>query len=243
MRTIHRSSLGSLLVQLCVMALPLAWVGGCGSLSQPNPNKNLYGISAGDPPQAAQSPRPEVLMVQRTRVAQPYADVSFVYKIGPSELKRDYYNGFAVTPDHLFGGELANWLSRSGLYSSVVTAGSVASYQWSLESDITELYGDYTQNPPTAVIEARFFLVNQAGGSFVIKFQKTYRQTEPLSGPGADKLVEGWNKAYREILTSLVTDLAQVSQSSSTASSAESEVPQLRAGRGFQRVLSPGRPS
>jgi uncharacterized lipoprotein YmbA len=237
MRIIYRSLSGSLLFQWCVMVLLLVCGGGCGSLSQPNPNKNLYGISAGDSPQPAQPPRPEVLMVQRTRVAQPYADVSFVYKIGPSELKRDYYNGFAATPDHLFSGELANWLSRSGLYSSVVTAGSVADYQLSLESNITELYGDYTQNPATAVIEARFFLVNQSHGAFVIKFQKTYRQTEQLSGPGPDKLVEGWNKAYREILTSLVTDLARVSQSSRRASSAESqEVPQLRAGRGFQRV-------
>ena len=199
----------SVLVQLPMLALLLGWGVGCGSLSQPYPNKSLFGISAGDPPAATQPARPEVLMVQRTRVAQPYADASFVYKTG-SEFKMDYYNGFAATPDQLFGGALANWLSRSGVYSSVVTAGSVVDYQWSLESNITELYGDYTQNPATAVIEARFFLINQLRGDFTIKFQKTYRQTEPLSGAGAEKLVDGWNKAYREILTALVNDLAHV---------------------------------
>lgn len=205
-----RISYQSVLVQLPILALLLGWGAGCGSLSQPSPNKSLFGISPGDPPAATQQARPEVLMVQRTRVAQPYAAASFVYKTGSSEFKVDYYNGFATTPDYLFGGELANWLSRSGVYSSVVTAGSVVDYQWSLESNITELYGDYTQNPATAVIEARFFLINQTRGAFTIKFQKTYRQTEPLTGPGADKLVDGWNKAYREILTSLVNDLAQV---------------------------------
>jgi uncharacterized lipoprotein YmbA len=211
-----RISYWSLLVQLSMLGLLMVWGVGCSS--QPYPNKSLYGISAGDPPEAAQAATPEVLMVERVRVAQPYADATFVYKTGPSDLKRDYYNGFAATPDHLFGAELADWLSQSGLYSSVLTAGSVADYQWSLESNITELYGDYTQNPPTAVIAARFFLVNQTRGAFTIKFQKTYRETEPLSGPGADNLVEGWNKAYREILTSLVNDLAQVPPGDSTAS-------------------------
>jgi uncharacterized lipoprotein YmbA len=207
-----------LLVQFLMMASLLAWSAGCGSLSKPYPNKSLYGISAGDPPQSSQPPKPEVLMVQRTRVAQPYADATFVYKTGPSEFKMDYYNGFAATPDRLFGGELASWLSRSGLYSSVITSGSVADYQWSLESNITELYGDYTQDPGTAVIEARFFLVNQSGGAFKIKFQKTYRQAQPLSGPGADNLAEGWNKAYREILTSLVSDLSQIREDQPTPS-------------------------
>jgi uncharacterized lipoprotein YmbA len=201
-----------------MMALLLTWGAGCGSLSKPYPNKSLYGISAGDPPQSTQPPRPEVLMVQRVRVAEPYANATFVYQTGPSQFKMDYYNGFIATPDQLFGGELASWLARSGLYSSVITSGSMAAYQWSLESNMTELYGDYTQNPAHAVIEARFFLVNQSGGPFKIKFQKTYRQTVPLSGTGADKLVEGWNKAYREILTSLVNDLAQLPSGDRTAS-------------------------
>ncbi|HSZ56796.1 MAG TPA: ABC-type transport auxiliary lipoprotein family protein [Tepidisphaeraceae bacterium] len=213
-----RISYQGVLVQLRMMVLLLGWGVGCGSLSKPFPNKSLYGISAGDPPEAAKAARPEALMVERTRVAQPYADASFVYKTGPSQFKMDYYNGFAATPDHLFGGELANWLSRSGLYSSVVTAGSVVDYRWSLESNITELYGDYTQNPASVVIEARFFLVNQAAGAFTVKFQKTYRETEPLSGRGADELVEGWNKAYRRILTALVSDLAQVPPGDGTAS-------------------------
>ena len=213
--------LRSLSARLTMSALLLAWGAGCGSLSKPYPDKHFYGISAGDPAQASQDPMHEVLMVESMRVAQPYADASFVYKTGPSQFKMDYYNAFTTSPDHLFGGELANWLSRSGLYSSVVTAGSVVDYQWSLESNITELCGDYTQQPATAVIEARFFLVDQSGGGFAIKFQKTYRQTEPLSGSGADKLVEGWNKAYREILTSLVNDLAQVPRAQSTSSRSE----------------------
>ena len=149
-------------------------------------------------------------MVKRMRVNRQYADANFVYKTGSSQFKTDYYAGFIATPDHVFGGELAKWLSQSALYSSVITAGSAADYQWSLESNISELYGDYTQNPPTAVIEAKFFLIGESDGPLAIKFQKTYRQAESLSGPGPDKLVDGWNRAYRAILTSLVNDLAQV---------------------------------
>ena len=196
----------------------LAWGAGCGSLSRPYPDKSLYGISAGDLPQRSDSPRHGVLMVKRMRVNRQYADANFIYKTGSSQFKLDYYAGFIATPDHVFGGELANWLSRSGLYSSVVTAGSSAEYQSLLESNITELYGDYTQNPPTAVIEARFFLIGESGGALAIKFQKTYRQTEPLGSPGADKLADGWNKAFREILTSLVNDLAQVPPGDGSAS-------------------------
>jgi uncharacterized lipoprotein YmbA len=205
-------------IRLSMLIGILAWGAGCGSLSKPYPDKSLYGISAGDPPQRSDSPRHEVLMVKRTRVNRQYADANFVYRTGSSQFKTDYYAGFIATPDHVFGGELANWLSQSGLYSSVITAGSSADYQSSLESNITELYGDYTQNPPTAVIEAKFFLIGGSGGPLAIKFQKTYRQTEPLGGPGLDKLVDGWNRAYREILTSLVNDLAQVPPGDSTAS-------------------------
>jgi uncharacterized lipoprotein YmbA len=208
-------------IRLSMLIWMLAWGAGCGSLSKPYPDKSLYGISAGDPPQRSDSPRHEVLMVKRMRVNRQYADANFVYKTGSSQFKADYYVGFTATPDHVFGGELANWLSQSGLYCSVITAGSAADYQWSLESSLTELYGDYTQNPPTAVIEAKFFLIGESGGPLAIKFQKTYRQTEPLSGPGADKLVDGWNKAYREILTSLVNDLAQVPPGDGTASLSE----------------------
>jgi uncharacterized lipoprotein YmbA len=205
-----------LTIRLSMLIWMLVCGAGCDSFSKPYPDKSLYGISAGDLPQLSDGPRHEVLMVNRMRVDRQYADANFVYRTGASQFKTDYYAGFFATPDHVFGGELANWLSQSGLYSSVITAGSAADYQWSLESNITELYGDYTQNPPKAVIEAKFFLIGEAGGALAIKFQKTYRQTEPLSGLGADKLVDGWNKAYREILTSLVNDLAQVPPAEST---------------------------
>jgi uncharacterized lipoprotein YmbA len=205
----------------CVLVLALTLLGectGCSGLSKPYPEKSLHAISVGDPPASPKAATQDVLRVERMNVAKPFDGTPFVYKVGRSQFTTDYYAGFVSSPDINLGGELSSWLSRAGLYSSVISGSSVADYRWSLESNITELYGDYSTPKPSAVLAVKFFLIDNADGHQRIRFQKLYSETEPLSSANPDELVQGWNKAYGRILSVLVKDLSRLPETDTTAS-------------------------
>jgi uncharacterized lipoprotein YmbA len=196
------------LIALLGMALTQA---GCGSLSKPYPEKSLHALNIGDPASDGMLPASRsVLFVDRVRVAEPFESSAFVYKIGDSQFTTDYYNGFITSPARLLTGELSNWISRSSVFTSVIAGDSVAEYQLSLETNVTALYGDYQQGKPRqAVIEARFFLIDQTSGKYNVVFNKRYRESEAIEGsnPNPDALVKAWDTAYRRMLGGLVTDL------------------------------------
>jgi cholesterol transport system auxiliary component len=201
----------ALLVGLMVIA-------GCASLTKPYPGKNLYAISVGDPPATSAASGHGTLRVAVVRLAQPYDSLTFVYKIGDSKFTSDYYNGFIAPPDRMLTGELISWLSKSGLYSAVIGGGNSADSHLSIETEVSALYGDYSDpKSPSATLTARFFLIDSSGSSYRIVFQKLYTQTEPMANASPDELVKAWERAYRGILGSLVDDLKQLPAAESTA--------------------------
>ena len=190
------------------MVASLLLCGGCGSLSKPYPEKSLYAIDLGELPAPEKSQETRVLRVDDVHVAKPFDGLAFVYQVSNSQFTTDYYNGFITSPDRIFSGALVDWLARSGLYSSVINGDSSADYQLTLETNVTQLYGDYSATgAPAAVIEAKFFLIDQTGGNYNIIFQKAYRHSEPMSAASPTELIRGWGKGYRNILTSLSEDL------------------------------------
>jgi len=204
--------------------IPLALLGviaGCGSLEKPYPQKDLFAISVNETPAASTAKPMGVLKTGLVYVAPPYDGTMFVYKVGPSKFTTDYYSGFISPPDRMLGGSLNAWLDKSGLFTSVIPGQSGADFKWVLESNVTALYGDYSAQVPSAVIEMKFFLVDESGGDYHIRFQKAYRETELIDAAAPDKLVDGWNKAYHQILVDLVSDLSQF-QDESAASSVSS---------------------
>ena len=95
------------------------------------------------------------------RIAKPFDATGFVYKVAESRFTTDYYNGFIAEPDRLLTGELVNWLAASGEFGSVVEESSAADYRLTLESNVTELYGDYTnKTAPQAVMELKVFVID-----------------------------------------------------------------------------------
>ena len=193
-----------------ITLLVLALLAGCGSLAKPYPDKTLHAIHVGDPPTPAGSAAvsPMVLRVDRVVVAEPYDATLFVYQVGESSFKSDYYNGFIALPSRLLTGEVNSFLAKSGLFKTVLLAESAADYQLSLETNVTSMYGDYRDgHPPAAVLAARFFVVDQAKGSFTVIFDKTYTQSTPIEGQGPEALVKAYETAWTALLTQLAGDL------------------------------------
>jgi cholesterol transport system auxiliary component len=184
--------------------------GGC-SLTQPYPEKGFYGLSAAPLPQAGPA-ESGVLKVEPLRIARPYADGNFIYKVGQEKFTSDYYNGFVTPPGRILSGLLVQWLSGSGLYQSVVDTESSADHDLVLDGNVTELYGDYSDaKAPKAILEVKFFLIRERAAGIVVLWEKSYRAAEPLPGGGPEKLVHGWGAGYRRILEELTTDLRTAS--------------------------------
>ena len=189
------------------LALVVASAGGCG-MSKPYPEKSLYAISVSQPAEKDPAPSKHIVRINSVRMSRPYEGAAFVYKTGESKFTTDYYSGFITPPGSMLTGELYSWMSNSGLFASVVSTSNAADYDMALATEVTSLYGDYSQGKTgQATIEARFFLIDATGGGARIVFQKTYREVEPLSAETPDALVKGWNVAYQRMLTSLSADL------------------------------------
>ena len=193
-----------------ILLLMLLGTAGCASLTQPYPQKNLYVISAGEPAAPGGSRSPSVLRIRPVRVAKPYDEKTFVYKTGESIFTVDYYNGFLADPSPLLTGELTRWLAASGGFA-VVLGSTGADHDLTLETNVTALYGDYSEKTsPKAVIEARFVLVREEKTAYKVVFEKMYRETEPLAGAQPEQLVKGFGQAYRRMLEKLTADLRTV---------------------------------
>lgn len=186
-------------------------LGGCG-VSQPFPEKNLYAIDAGVAASApASAPATMTIRLAPVRIAKPFDGQTFVYRVGPEQYKVDYYNGFVAPPDRLISAQLAGWLAGSGVVKYAVAGGSSLDCGYTLETNVTGLYCDYTQaKSPRAVVEVTCFLIEDAGGGPRLVLQKRYRQEAAVGADKPGELAAGFGRAWREIFGRLVEDLGKV---------------------------------
>ena len=181
---------------------------GCG-LNQPYPEKGLYAFDVGDPPRAAAA-SPRVLRVAGVRVASPYDARSFVYRTGSDQFETDYYHGFVTDPHDLFTGELIRWLSDGGIYATVVGPANSADDDVQLEMNVTACFGDLSaRGEPSAAIDARCFLLEDADAQTRVVLKKAYRSRVPLSGKDPEDMAAGLGQAYRKLLGELTADLME----------------------------------
>lgn len=183
---------------------------GCNAFNKPYPTKSLHAIRIPDPAPANGTPLPGTIRIDRVRVAQPFDGSPFVYRIDESRYATDYYAGFVAAPSPLLTTAISNWMAKAGLFKSVLSGGTAADYQLLLETNVTAMYGSFQpKQQPAAVLEARFFVIDQTAGQFKIIFDKAYSQSEPLESksPNPDALIKAWNTAWEHMLTSLAADL------------------------------------
>jgi uncharacterized lipoprotein YmbA len=202
------SRITSLLLTAGLLALGAA--ASCSSISRPYPEKSFFAVDAGPTPAAAKAPGEGALRVRRLRVARPYDGLTFVYKTGASEFRTDYYNGFIAAPEALLTSETIRWLAAAGPFASVVDVASSAPSRYALEGNVTALCGDLTDpKAPKAILEVRFFLLDESGAEAAVKFQKAYAVSAPAAGDKPAELAAAWGQALRQILSALAADLAK----------------------------------
>ncbi len=194
---------------LCA-ALALVAAAGCSSMSQPFPEKALFAIDAGQPDGPVADGCPYALRVRTLRVAEPFDGRAFVYRLGPSQYKTDYYNGFVGSPDQLLTGEMIGYLAESRLFAAVIDSAGEGDHQYVLDGSVSELCGDYAKvGSPRAVVAARIFLFDDRQAITRVVFQKVYRKEAPLDGATPEALAAGLGVAYGQLLAELTADLSK----------------------------------
>jgi len=169
------------------------------------------------PPIARPAPSPVggVLALTSCDISPPFAGQALVYRIGPNAFETDPYAGFLVTPDKTAAIAIRTWLSRSGLFASVVKPGSSMPFDQFLEVYVDELYGDLQQPAhPQAVLSLSFVLGNsRKGNGAQVLFQKEYSRHLPVAHDTAAAIVAGWNQALGEIMSKFASDLTNAHKS------------------------------
>jgi ABC-type uncharacterized transport system auxiliary subunit len=191
----------------CALAL-LALSSGCVSLEKAYPDKRYFVLETPGQANPANPTGNDTLEVSNVRVSPRYGDRSFIYRTSAAGYESDFYNQFLVSPASLITEEIRKGLIGSHLFKYVIGPASQLQPSYVLEGTVNALYGDFRNtDSPRAVLEMEFFLTSEIPANPGILMQQRYAKSIPLSGRSPEALVQGWNEALDEILTSLTADL------------------------------------
>ena len=186
---------------------------GCSlkkAVQQSTPERRHFVLEAPRtaPPGSARSEG--ILYVRDMTVSPRYEGAGFVYKRGEAEYTTDFYNRFLVPPDLLVTQEVRDWVLAAGVFSEVIQSGSLVAPTHALEGRVNALYGDYSLQPPQAVLEMEFFLVEDPLNRSAFVFHQRYREQVTLADRKPASLVQGWSSALARTLGALEQDLGSL---------------------------------
>jgi uncharacterized lipoprotein YmbA len=191
---------------LFAAALALA-ESGCINLTKDFPDRRFWSIHATRPAGEGAPAAGTVLKVRPLQVGARFAVTELVFRTGDNEYESDFYNAWFVPPRDNLTEETRSWVQQAGVFGEVVDVSSLAQATHVLEGRVTRLHGDERGEGARAVIEIRFFLLDDRANPPGIVMSKTYLEETPVAGSEAVVLVEGWNAGLAKILGALEADL------------------------------------
>jgi ABC-type uncharacterized transport system auxiliary subunit len=183
---------------------------GSGCAARRSYAKRQFVLEATRPAQPARQ-RPDVVLAVRGFAIDPlYDGKGLKYRKSESEYESDFYNEYVIAPQVLLGSQTRNWLSRSGMFRTVLEPGSLIEPTHILEGNVLVLHGDFRdRNLPQAVMQIRFFLVASKGSQPEIVFTRDYQASHEAQAPTADALVAAFDRCLEQILSALEEDLGK----------------------------------
>jgi len=205
--------------------LAAAAVGLLGCAAPGTYEKNYYVLEAAREAAPAEVRTDATLEVRRFSVDAAFADKGLVYRLDEFKYESDYYHEFLIAPGIMVTEKTRTWLADSGLFERVLPTGSRLEPTYTLEGNVTALYGDFrNESAPTAAMEIRFFLLANANARETVLFAETYRAATGVPAKTADAFVAALNESLTEILTRLEADL-QKALAGKTATAATARNP------------------
>lgn len=134
----------------------------------------------------------------------------FVYRFPNDEYKSDFYNEFFVNPHDLIRDETSEWISKSGLFKSVIDSNTNFNSDLILEGNVDELYADFSGESIRVVLSLQLFLTENTRRKISPYFHKNYKKEVITESKAPKDLVVGWNKALEKILTEFENDISEL---------------------------------
>ncbi len=196
-------------VHIVSLGLLIAFACGCGA---PRAYDYRYFVLSVDHEAAAGTPaNTDILKIRNFRISDRYNRTELTYRTGEMSIESDYYRRYIVPPESLVTEETRRWLQAGGVFNQVLDATSRASAQFSLEGNVSALYGDFrpelAPGPYKAVMEIQFVMIDERKADNTVVFHQSYRSEQPVSRPATDELIQGLNLALKDILTRMEADL------------------------------------
>lgn len=189
-------NLALLLISLCLTAC----------VSSTYLAKQQYMLQAKHPLVKAAQPVNASLTIEPTLASPPYNNVQFIYRLKNSAYLTDYYNIFMTEPSTQITAALTNFLQESNVFKNVTSADMTLPADYTLKTQLTKLYADYTQDTrPKAVMEIQFILLKDNH----IVFHTLLSAYAPLAHKSTTALIHAWNKDLTIISTKFSLKLMQ----------------------------------
>ncbi len=182
-----------------------------GCMSRQPYAKHQFVLEAARPAQPARPPHDVALAVRDFTIDPVYEGKGLVYRKGESEYESDFYNEFVIAPQILVSSQTRAWLSRSGMFGTVLEPGSLVGPTHILEGSVLVLHGDFRGGKqPQAVMEIRIFLIGGTRAQPEVVFTRDYRVSQQAQAPTAGALVAAFDRCLEQILSALEEDLGKV---------------------------------
>jgi uncharacterized lipoprotein YmbA len=177
----------------------------CSGLSRPYPAKEFFALTVPEGAVAHTGPGRGVVRIEAVRIAQPFDQRVFVYRMAGDRLEFDYYREYAASPSALLTAEAVRSLAGCGRFETVLAPGTGASARYSIEASVERLEGDYRDpQRAEAVIVARFFLIDQGPSTALVLREWTIESRIPFPGNEPDALAGALARGWGELLDRLV---------------------------------------
>ncbi len=181
---------------------------GCVNLRRDYPIRTFYVLEAKPDKTSPSAQDGPIVQVQLFRASPGFSSSEFVYRTGESIFESDSYNAFFTLPADQIRAITSQWLQDSGRAQAILDRSSRLRPTNIIEGNLVALYGDFRdEENPRAVIEIDFLVMDIRPLEPQIIFNKSYRESIPITESTAEALVIGWNEGLRMILTAFEKDI------------------------------------
>lgn len=176
-------------------------------LTKAHPQKNYFVLDARPPETQADTTKRRTLLVGTVSAAAGYDNRSLVYRLGPDKYDTDFYNEFMAPPARLLADQCAQYLDAANRRVRTIKTPGLVLADFGLETYLETIHGDFTTDPPQAVISLRFTLNDLRRAPTRVLLDKTYRYAAPMAAKTPEAMVAALNGCLAAILAELNGDI------------------------------------
>lgn len=197
---------------LCLLSIIAFLMAGCfggkGAQQQAAAQKRTFVPVAAPAQPLLPSPRFAAVKIRPFRALPPYDARTFIVRRAGGEFAADFYNGWLVQPQALIRVQAARYLEASRLFHAVYDAASGTLAPLSLEGVVSELYLDYADGKPAAVVTLQLLVLDEKSPDFTVLFTAEKSARVTFDPAAANAASQAFGTALTQTLDALTRSLA-----------------------------------